>query len=54
MSNPDVENNGPGAGGNPAREQLLDATLATERRLMLAGTRSACAASDHRRCSPSH
>jgi pimeloyl-ACP methyl ester carboxylesterase len=41
MSNPDVENNGPGAGGHPAREQLLDATLATERRLMLAGISTA-------------
>src|SRR6266480_1938777 len=41
MSNPNVENDGAGAGGNPAREQLLDATLATERRLTLAGISTA-------------
>jgi pimeloyl-ACP methyl ester carboxylesterase len=41
MSNPDVENNGPGADGNDARNQLLDATPITERRLMLAGITTA-------------
>ena len=41
MSNPDVENSRPGAGGNTARQQLLGATLATERRLMLAGISTA-------------
>jgi pimeloyl-ACP methyl ester carboxylesterase len=41
VSIPDVGNNGPGAAGNHAREQLLDATPATERRLMLAGISTA-------------
>jgi pimeloyl-ACP methyl ester carboxylesterase len=41
VSIPDAENRMPGAGANPAREQLLRATQATERRLMLAGISTA-------------
>ena len=41
MSIPDVGNNRPGADGNHDRAQLLDATPATERRLMLAGVSTA-------------
>lgn len=41
MNSPDVGNNAPGVDGNRAREQLLEATPATERRLMLAGISTA-------------
>jgi pimeloyl-ACP methyl ester carboxylesterase len=41
MSNPDAENSAPGADGKHARNQLLDATPVTERRLMLAGISTA-------------
>ena len=41
MRKPDVEINGSGTSSKPAREQLLGATLATERRLMLAGISTA-------------
>jgi pimeloyl-ACP methyl ester carboxylesterase len=44
---PDVRNSGPGAGGNQAREQLLDATPATELRLMLAGIPTAVLIGGH-------
>jgi pimeloyl-ACP methyl ester carboxylesterase len=41
MRRPDVASNGPGEGGSHAREQLLGATPATERHLMLAGISTA-------------
>ena len=41
MSDPDVETRDPGGGGHRAREQLLDATLLTERQVMLAGISTA-------------
>ena len=41
MSAPDLDRNGPGAGGNRAREKLLRATPAAERRMMLAGISTA-------------
>ena len=41
MSNPDANTGGRDSGGHRAREQLLDATPATEQRLMLAGISTA-------------
>ena len=41
MSAPDLDRNGPGAGGNRAREKLLRASPAAERRMMLAGISTA-------------
>jgi pimeloyl-ACP methyl ester carboxylesterase len=41
MSNPDANTGGLDFGGNRAREQLLDATHASEQRLMLAGISTA-------------
>ena len=41
MSNPDANTTGRDSGGHRAREQLLDATPATEQRLMLAGISTA-------------
>ena len=41
MSAPDLDRNGPGAGGIRAREKLLRAVPATERRMMLAGISTA-------------
>jgi pimeloyl-ACP methyl ester carboxylesterase len=41
MSNPDADKRGRDPGGHHARQQLLDATPATEQRLMLAGISTA-------------
>ena len=41
MSNPDANTGGRDFGGNRARKQLLDATQASEQRLMLAGISTA-------------
>ena len=41
MNNPDASTRGRDSGGHRAREQLLDATPATEQRLVLAGISTA-------------
>ncbi|HEX7212096.1 MAG TPA: hypothetical protein VF241_14320, partial [Propionibacteriaceae bacterium] len=41
MNNPDASTSGRDSAGHRAREQLLDATPATEQRLMLAGISTA-------------